>query len=150
MLREQIQATLNEALKSKDARHASTLRLITAAIKDRDIANRGAGKDPVNDEDILGILVKMIRQREESAEAYEGGGRLELAEQERGEIAVIGAFLPKQMPEEEIRKACAKAVAETGASGLRDMGKCMATLKEKFPGQMDFGKASGIVKTLLQ
>lgn len=149
-MREQISQALKDALKSHDKRRVSTLRLIGAAIQDRDIANRGASKDPVSDEDILQILAKMVKQREESAKAFEEGSRLDLAEQERAEIAVIQDFLPKQLGEEELRAAVAGVVSEIGADGLRDMGRCMSTLKERYPGRMDFAKASGIVKGLLQ
>jgi uncharacterized protein YqeY len=149
-MRERFTETLKDAIRSKDTRRVSTLRLIQAAIKDRDIANRGAGKDPVSDEEILQILTKMIKQREESAAIYEENARLELAQQERDEIAIIRQFLPRQLPEEEVRELCAGVVNETGAQGLRDMGKCMNVLKERYPGQMDFSKASGVVKGLLQ
>jgi uncharacterized protein YqeY len=141
---------MKSALKSQDVRRLSTLRLIQAAIKDRDIANRGAGKDPVSDQEILEILAKMVRQRQESARAFEEGNRLELAEQERKEIEIIGEFLPQQLCEEDVRRICARVIDEAGADGLRDMGKCMNLLKQKYAGRMDFGKASGIVKTLLQ
>mgnify|MGYP000306591490 FL=1 len=150
MMRERFSETLKDAIRAKDSRRMSTLRLIQAAIKDRDIANRGAGKDPVSDDEILQILTKMIKQREESAAIYEENARLELAEQEREEIAIIRQFLPKQLPEEEVRELCASVINETGAQGLRDMGKCMNVLKERYPGQMDFSKASGMVKGLLQ
>ncbi len=149
-MRAAITEALKASLKAQDKRRTSTLRLINAAIQDRDIANRGTGKDPVNDEEILQILSKMVRQREESALAFEQGARLELAEQERQEIAIIREFLPKQLGEEEVKHACRQVIDEVGADGLRDMGRCMAALKEKFPGKMDFGKASGIVKGLLQ
>lgn len=141
---------LKEAVKAKDARRTSTVRLIQAAIKDRDIANRGQGKDPVSDEDILQILAKMIKQREESARIYDDAGRPELAAQEREEIVIINRFLPAQLSEEKVKELCASVIAETGAHGLRDMGKCMNALKERYPGQMDFAKASGLVKELLK
>ena len=149
-MREKIAEALKDAIKTGRKRCVSTLRLIQAAITDRDIANRGAGKDPVGDEEIAQILAKMIRQREESARLYEEGSRLELAEQERQEIGVIRAFLPKQLEEEAVKKACEQVIDEVGADGLRDMGRCMNALKEKFPGRMDFGKASGIVKDMLR
>ena len=149
-LRDRILSDLKDAMRAQDSTRVSTLRLIQAAIKDRDIANRGAGRDPVSDEDILQILTKMIKQREESAAIYEENVRLELAQQERDEIAIIRQFLPEQMPEEKVREACASVVSETGASGLRDMGKCMNVLKERYPGKMDFSKASGVVKGLLR
>lgn len=149
-MREKLAEALKEALKSQDRKRVSTLRLIGAAIQDRDIANRGASKDPVSDEEILQILVKMVKQREESARAFEEGNRIDLAEQERAEIAIIKGFLPRQLGEEDVRRLCAQVVSEVGADGLRDMGRCMNALKERYPGKMDFGKASGIVKGLLQ
>ncbi|GHD11327.1 aspartyl-tRNA amidotransferase subunit B [Tianweitania populi] len=150
MLRDQFANGLKTAMKAGDKRRTSTLRLILAAINDRDIANRGLAKEPVVDEEILAILGKMVRQREESAKAFEEGGRIELAQQEREEIEIIRDFLPKQMSESEVREACRNIIAELGASGLRDMGKCMNALKERYPGAMDFSKASGIVKEMLQ
>lgn len=149
-MRETIDAALKDALKTQDKRRISTLRLIRAAIQDRDIINRGLGKDPVSDEDILQILSKMVKQREESAKAFEDGNRLELAAQERGEICIIRDFMPKQLGDEQVRQACRQIITEVGGGGLRDMGKCMAALKERYPGQMDFAKASGVVKSLLQ
>ena len=150
MLRQEISQALTSAVKAQDKRRMSTLRLVMAAVKDRDIANRTAGKDPVGDEELLGILGKMVKQREESARIYEEGSRLELAEAEREEIAIIAEFLPQQMTEEEMKQACADVIAEIGAQGLRDMGKCMAVLKERYAGKMDFTKASALVKSLLQ
>ena len=149
-MRVQISDELKAAQKSQDKRRTGTLRLIQAAIQDRDIAHRGAGKDPVSDDEILQILSKMVKQREESAKAFEDGGRAELAAQEREEIAIIKDFLPKQLDDEAVRQLCRQAIQEVGAEGLRDMGRCMAVLKEKYPGQMDFGKASGVVKDLLK
>jgi uncharacterized protein YqeY len=149
-MRDQIAGALKAALKTQDKRRTGTLRLIQAAIQDRDIAHRGAGKDPVTDEEILQILSKMVKQREESAKAFEEGGRAELAAQERDEIAIIKDFLPKQLGDEAVQQVCRQAIAEVGAEGLRDMGRCMAVLKEKYPGQMDFGKASGVVKEMLK
>jgi uncharacterized protein YqeY len=149
-MREIFIAQLKDALKGGDKRRVSTIRLIQAAIKDRDIAARGAGKGPVNDEEIMQILAKMVKQRDESARIYEEANRLELAEQEREEIAVIRSFLPQQLGDDQVRQLCAKVISDVGADGLRDMGKCMAVLKEQYSGQMDFAKASGVVKTLLQ
>ncbi|WP_375567013.1 GatB/YqeY domain-containing protein [Oceaniradius stylonematis] len=149
-MREAIHAALKEAQNSQDKCRISVLRLVLAAVKDRDIANRNAGKDPVSDKEIVGILSKMISQRKASAADYEQGGRLELADQERYESKVIAEFLPAQMCEDEVKQACAAVVEDTGAEGLRDMGKCMNTLKQKFPGQMDFSKASGIVRGMLR
>ncbi|QDZ03077.1 GatB/YqeY domain-containing protein [Nitratireductor mangrovi] len=149
-MREKIAEALKQALKSQDKRRLSTIRLIQAAIKDRDVANRGAGKDPVSDEDILAVLAKMIKQRVESARVYEEAGRLELAEQEREEIVVIKGFLPQPLEEEAVKRACQQVISDVGADGLRDMGKCMNALKEKYPGKMDFGQASGIVRGMLR
>ncbi|MGK9050763.1 GatB/YqeY domain-containing protein [Neorhizobium petrolearium] len=150
MMRDKLSEALKEAMRAKDSRRLSTVRLIQTAIKDRDIANRGAGKDAVSDDDILQILQKMVKQREESAKIYEDAGRGELAAQEREEIEVIKGFMPEQLSDEKARALIQAAVAESGAQGLRDMGKVMAVLKEKYPGQMDFAKASGVVKELLK
>lgn len=149
-MREELAAQMKEAMKAQDKRRLSTIRLIQAAIKDRDIAARTAGKDAVSDEEIMQILAKMVKQREESAKIFEDGNRLELAQQEREETDVIRSFMPRQLGEEQMKQLCAKVVAEVGADGLRDMGKCMNELKQRYPGQMDFSKASGLVKTLLQ
>lgn len=150
MLRQEISQALVTALKAHEKRRVSTLRLIIAALKDRDIANRSAGKDPVGDEELLTILAKMIKQREESAKIYEEGNRQELADVEREEIVIIRDFLPQQLDDAEVKKACSDVVGEIGADGLRDMGKCMAVLKERYAGQMDFSKASGMIKEILQ
>ncbi|MDR6816489.1 uncharacterized protein YqeY [Neorhizobium sp. 2083] len=150
MLRDKLSDALKESMKAKDTRRLSTVRLIQTAIKDRDIANRGLGKDPVSDDDILQILQKMVKQREESAKIYEDAGRAELATQEREEIDVIKGFMPEQLSDEAVQGLIKAAIAEAGAQGLRDMGKVMAVLKEKYPGQMDFAKASGTVKDLLK
>ena len=148
-MRDQINAALKEAMLAQDKRRISTLRLISAAIKDREIAARTAGRDPVQDTDITEILMKMIRQRLESVRLYEEGNRLDLAEQEREEMAIIRSFLPAQMDEEQVRSVCAETVKTTGAAGLRDMGKCMQALKSRYAGRMDFGKASAVVRGLL-
>lgn len=137
------------AMKAGEKRKVATLRLINAAIKDRDINARSTGKERVSDEDILQILVKMIKQREESAKIYEEQSRLDLSEQEREEIEIIREYLPKQMNEDEVRNACQIVVAEVNGESLRDMGKCMTALKEKYPGKLDVGKASAVVKELL-
>lgn len=150
MLRDTLANSLKESLKAKDVRRTSTVRLIQTAIKDRDIANRGTGKDPVTDDEIMQILMKMIKQRDESAKIYADNDRPELAAQEREEIVIIKSFMPEQLPEEKVRELCAAVISETGAQGLRDMGKCISTLKERYSGQMDFGKASGVVKDLLK
>ena len=148
-MRERIHAALKQATVEDDKVKLATLRLISAAIADRDIAARGAGKDPVSDEQILEILTKMIHQRIESIRAYEEASRIDLAEQERHEMAIIKSFLPEQLDDEEVRTVCADLVKETGANGLRDIGKCMQTLKSRYRGRMDFGKASTVVKGLL-
>ena len=149
MLRDEIREALTQATRDQERRRLATLRLITAAIKDRDIACRSTGKDCVGDHDIRQILAKMVKQREESSVVYEEAGRVELAEQEREEIVIIRDFLPKQLSEEQVTSACQKVVEEIGASGLRDMGRTMNTLKERFAGQMDFKQASAVVKGLL-
>lgn len=150
MMRDTLANALKDAMKAKETTKLSTVRLIQAAIKDRDIANRGVGKDPVSDDEIMQILAKMIKQREESAKIYDEAKRSELAEQERAEITVIQSFMPEQIPEEKIRELCAAVISEIGAQGLRDMGKCMAVLRERYPGQMDFAKASAVLKELLK
>jgi uncharacterized protein YqeY len=149
-MRERFTAALKDATLKQDKRRMATLRLITAAIKDRDIAARTAGKDPVGDEEILEILGKMIKQRLESTRLYEEGNRLDLANEEREEIEIIKEFLPEQLDEAEMRAVCAEAIKATGSAGLRDMGKCMAALKARYAGRMDFGKASQVVKEQLQ
>ena len=149
-MRRRINDSLKTAMKNKDAARLSTLRLISAAIKDRDIAMRGTSEEAeVTDADVLGILGKMVKQRQESARAYEEGGRLELAEKERSEIEVIEDFLPKQMSVDETDAAVAAAIADVGAESIRDMGKVMGILKGKFTGQMDFGKVGPMVKEKL-
>lgn len=148
-MRDTIAQALRDAQKSQDRQRVSTLRLVTAAIQDRDIANRGAGKERVSDDEILQILTKMVKQREESAKAFADGGRPELAAAERAEIEIVKEFLPRQIGEDELRRICADVIAETGASSLRDMGAVMAVLKERYPGRIDFSRASTIVKELL-
>ncbi len=150
MLRDQLATELKEAMKAKRMDRLGTIRLIQAAIKDRDIANRGAGKDEAGDDEVLQILAKMVKQREESAKIYEENARPELAEKERAEIAVIQEFLPKQLSDDEVRANIAAVIKEVGAEGPKDMGKIMAALKERYAGQMDFAKASGTVKELLK
>lgn len=150
LMREQINAALKEAMKAQDKRKTSTLRLINAAIKDRDIAARTkGGGEGVSDSEVLEILAKMIKQRREAVTTYEEAGRLELAEQEAQEIEIISGFLPKQLSDDEIREACQTAISESGAESLKDMGKVMGALKSGYAGQMDFGKAGAIVKDLL-
>ncbi|WP_319529407.1 GatB/YqeY domain-containing protein [uncultured Cohaesibacter sp.] len=149
-MRERINESLTEAIRQQDKRRMATLRLVNAALKDRDVEARSQGSDRVSDEEVLQILAKMVKQRDESIRTYEEAGRLELAEQERDERSIILEFLPQQMEESEVNATCAKAVEELDADGLRDMGKVMAHLKAHYPGQMDFGKASCIVKDLLR
>lgn len=146
-MREEIKAALKEALKAQDKRRMGTIRLMQAAIKDRDIAARTDGADTlVSDDDILAILAKMIKQREESATTYESAGRAELATQEREEIEVIKGFMPTQLTPEEVEAAAAEVVAELGAESLKDMGRCMGELKKRYAGRMDFGKAGAVIK----
>lgn len=148
--RSRINSALKEAMKSKDTARLSTLRLINAAIKDREIALRGGGEEvEVGDDDVIAILGKMVKQRHESARAYEEGGRLELAEKERAEIGVIEAFLPKQLSEAEAEAAVDAAIKEAGAESIRDMGRVMGVLKSKYTGQMDFGRVGPMVKDRL-
>lgn len=149
-LRDRLGAAVKEAMKAKDALRVSTLRMVTAAIKDRDIAARTRGDgSPITADEILQLLQTMVRQRRESAGLYEKGGRPELAQQEMEEIAIIEGFLPKQMSESEARAAIAQTIAELGAAGVKDMGRVMARVKEQFAGQMDFARAAGIAKSLL-
>jgi uncharacterized protein YqeY len=145
-MREAVNEALKTAMKSRDAARVSALRMISAAIKDRDILARGQGTGSASDEELVSTLAKMVRQREESAKAFEDGNRPELAAKERAEIEVIRGFMPKQMSEEEVRAAVDAAIAATGAASLRDMGKVMAHLKEHHAGKLDFGKAGAVVK----
>jgi hypothetical protein len=149
VLRDDINNALKEAMKAKDERKVSCLRLMNSAIKNADIEARGQGKEPLADEALLGLLQKMIKQRQESIELYEKGGRKELADKERDEIAVISSYLPRQMSEDEMKAAIAAAISETGAAGMKDMGKVIGVLRGKYAGRMDFGKASGMVKAKL-
>ena len=149
-LRDRLSVSLKEAMKAKDATRLMTLRLINAAIKDRDIDARSEGTDVgVSDDDLLAILSKMVKQRQESVRAYEEGGRLELAEKERAEIVVVEEFLPRQLSEQEVEQAIAAAITASGANSIRDMGKVMGVLKSKYTGQLDFGKVGGMVKAQL-
>ncbi|MDP4031430.1 MAG: GatB/YqeY domain-containing protein [Pseudorhodobacter sp.] len=149
-LRDRLQAAMKEAMKAKEADRLSTLRLINAAIKDREIALRGEGEGGmVSDSDILAILGRMVKQRHESARAFEEGGRLELAEKELEEVVVINEFLPRQLSDEEVTAAIAAAIAEAGAASIRDMGKVMAVLKGKYTGQMEFAVVGPRVKDML-
>jgi uncharacterized protein YqeY len=149
-MRDRISAALKEAMLAKDKLRTSTVRLMLAAIKDRDIALRSEdGADGLDDAGIRALLAKMVKQREESAATYETAGRMELAETERAEIGVIKDFLPRQLSADEVEAAIKKALAETRASSIRDMGKVMGVLKSQYAGQMDFGAAGGRVKAAL-
>jgi hypothetical protein len=149
-LREQFNEQMKEAMKAKDQKRLSTIRMINAAIKDKDIAARTeTSREGISDDDVLGLLAKMIKQREESATAFDTGNRPEMAAAEREEVAIILSFMPKQMSPEESRAAIQTVITETGATSIKDMGKIMAALKERYAGQMDFGRASGTVKELL-
>ncbi|OIQ27467.1 MAG: glutamyl-tRNA amidotransferase [Alphaproteobacteria bacterium MedPE-SWcel] len=148
--RDRVNLALKQAMKDKATARLCTLRLINAAIKDREIAARGDGEEgSIGDGDILAILSKMTKQRQESARAYEEGGRLDLAEREMAEIGIIEEFLPKQLSDDEVSDAVKVAVDETGAESIRDMGKVMGALKAKYTGQMDFGKVGPMVKDQL-
>ena len=154
-MRDTITEAVKTAMKSGDKRRLSTLRLVQAAIKDRDIAarvdakGRSTGQEKIDEGELLQLLQKMIKQRRESARVYADAGRAELAEQEELEIEIIEKYLPKQMSEAEVATAVSTVIAELGAAGLKDMGRTMATLKERYAGQMDFGKASSVVKATL-
>ena len=149
MLRERLTTEMKEAMKAGDKRKLGTVRLIQAALKDKDIELRGAGKGPASDDEILALMQKMIKQRQESVAMYDQGGRPELADEEREEAKVIQSFLPTQMDEADVRAAIDAAIAETGAASIKDMGKVIAALRAKYAGRMDFGRASGLVKELL-
>jgi uncharacterized protein YqeY len=149
-LRERLNDQMKEAMKAKDTRRLSTLRMVLAALKDRDIAARTeTSRELLGDDEILLLLAKMIKQREESAAAYDAGKRPELAAGEREEIEIIRSFMPKQMSPEETKAAAQSVVAEVGASAMKDMGKVMAAMKERYAGRMDFAKASAVVKDIL-
>ena len=149
MLRDDINKAVKDAMRSKDERKLSTLRMVNSTIKNADIEARGEGKPPLSDAELLSVLQKMIKQRREAVELYDKGGRAELAAQEREEIEIISGYLPKQMSEADVKAAISAAIAETGAAGVKDMGKVIGALKTKYAGQMDFGKASGMVKAAL-
>jgi uncharacterized protein YqeY len=146
MLRDDINNAVKDAMRAKEERKLSTLRMVNSTIKNADIDARGQGKPPLSDGDLLSVLQKMIKQRQESVELYDKGNRAELAAQE---IEIISAYLPKQMSEADVKAAIAAVIAESNAAGMKDMGKVVAILKAKFAGQMDFGKASGLVKAAL-
>jgi len=140
---------LKESMRARNERAVSTIRLMMAALKDREIAARGRGEDGVSEAEILGMLQTMVKQRREAIDLYEKGGRCELAEQEREEITIIEDFLPKALSDEETRDAIGTVIAELGAENLKQMGAVMAELRNRYPGQMDFGKASALVKEQL-
>jgi uncharacterized protein YqeY len=148
-MRDRFTAELKEALKAGDKRRLGTIRLIQAALKDKDIEARGAGRGQASDEEILALLQKMIKQRQESMAIYDANGRPELAAAEREEAEIVQSFLPKQMDEAETRAAVQSAIAQTGAASMKDMGKVVGALRAQYAGRMDFGRASGIVKELL-
>jgi len=149
VLRDDINKALTEAMKAKNERAVSTLRMVNSALKNADIEARGAGKPALGDAEVLSLLQKMIKQRQESVLLYEKGGRADLVKQEQEEIAIIQGYLPKQMSDAEMTAAIDAAVAETGAASMKDMGKVIGALRGKYAGQMDFGKASGLVKAKL-
>ena len=149
MLRDDINNALKEAMKSKNERAVSTLRMVNSSLKNADIEARGTSKPPLDDAQVLALLQKMIKQRQESVELYEKGGRADLVRQEQEEIAIISAYLPQQMSEPEMKAAIEAAVKETGAAGMKDMGKVIGVLRSKYAGQMDMARASAMVKAQL-
>jgi uncharacterized protein YqeY len=149
VLRDDINKALTEAMKAKNERAVSTLRLVNSALKNADIEARGQSKPPLGDAEVLSLLQKMIKQRQESVELYKKGNRADLVKQEEEEIAIISGYLPKQMSEAEMTAAIEAAINETAASSMKDMGKVIGILRGKYAGQMDFGKASGLVKAKL-
>jgi uncharacterized protein YqeY len=149
VLRENINNAMKDAMKARDERLVGTLRMMNAAIKNADIAARGEGKEPLNEADLMSLFQKMIKQRQESAELYDKGARPELAGAERAEIEIITAYLPQQMSDVEAGSAISAVLKEINAETMKDMGRAMAALKERFAGKMDFGKASGKIKELL-
>lgn len=149
-MRDRITASLKDAMRSRDDVRLSTLRLMLAALKDREVAKRGAdGADALTPEEVVALFTKMVRQREESVASYEEAGRMDFAERERAEIKVIREFMPRPLSAQEVEDAVAEAVSETGAASIRDMGKVMAALKAKYAGRMDFGAAGAKVKAAL-
>ena len=149
MLRDDINNALKDAMKAKDDRKVSTLRMVNSSLKNADIEARGLGKPALGDAEALSLLQKMIKQRQESVELYQKGARPDLVKQEQEEIAIISAYLPKQMSDDEMKAAIAAAIKDTGAAGMKDMGKVIGALRGKYAGQMDFGKASALVKGML-
>jgi uncharacterized protein YqeY len=148
MLREQINESVKAAMRAQDKLRVSTLRMVNAAIKNAEIEAERAGKD-LSEDDLLSLLQKLIKQRQESLEIYERSGREDLASQERGEIGIIREFLPQQLSDDDARAAASRIITETGAQGMKDMGKVMAALKADYAGRMDFAKASALVKQIL-
>lgn len=148
-MRDKLMDAVKEAMKAKQPHRVSTIRMMQAAIKDLEIANRTKPDSTTSDGDIASLLSKLVKQREESAKIYDEGGRPELAAKEREEIAIIGEFMPKQLSEAEVIEIIKGIITETGATSMKDMGKVMSALKERYPGQLDFGKASGQIKSLL-
>lgn len=149
MLREDLQNTLKESMKNRDMTTVGAIRLIIAGMKEKDVDARGKGQEKASDSDLLAMMQNMIKQRKDSIKMYEDGNRQDLAVKEQNEINVIEKFLPKQMGDAEIENAIKSAIAATGASSMKDMGKVMGELKAKYVGQMDFGKANGVIKSLL-
>jgi uncharacterized protein YqeY len=145
-MREQLAEALKAAMKAQDKRRTATLRLVSAAIKDRDLAAQGEGRERIDDAEIVEVLARMVKQRRESTAIYEGAGRIELAEQEREEIEIIEEFLPARLDAAEVRAAVEAAIEEAGAASLKDMGRVMAILKQRFAGRIDFAEASRILK----
>ena len=150
MLRDKIMADMKDAMRAGEKAKVSTLRLMNSAIKSADIDARPKGIDMIGDTEILQVFAKMIKQRRDSVEQFTAGGRADLAASEQAEIEVIESYMPKQMSEDEVKAAATAIIAELGAAGMKDMGKVIAAMKDKFAGQMDFGKASGVVKELLK
>lgn len=148
-MRDELMTALKEAMKAKDSRRISTIRMVQSAIKDLDIANRTRPSPETTEGEIASLLSKLVKQREESAKIYDEGGRPELAAQEREEIGIITGFMPKQLSDDEALEAIKHVIHELAATSIKDMGRCMALLKERYPGQLDFAKASGQIKALL-
>jgi uncharacterized protein len=149
VLRDDINKALTEAMKAKNERAVSTLRMVNSTLKNADIEARGSGKPPLGDAEVLPVLQKMIKQRQESVELYQKGNRADLVKQEQEEITIISGYLPKQMSEAEIATAIDGAIKETGAASIKDMGKVIGSLRSKYAGQMDMAKASALVKAKL-
>ena len=150
MLREKLIADMKDAMRAGEKAKLGTIRLMNSAIKSADIEARPSGKDAISDAEIMQVFAKMIKQRRDSVEQFTNGGRPELAASEQAEIGVIESYMPKQMSEAEVKAAASVLIKELGAAGMKDMGKVIAAMKEKFAGAMDFGKASAIVKDLLK